>query len=414
MKGEVKIPIITSNRINMPHVAEEVLARGDADLISMARPMLADPEFVNKAASGRESEINTCIACNQACLDHVFSAKVASCLVNPKAAHELELVSRKAQSPKRIAVVGAGPAGLAFATEAAERGHQVTLIDSAPEIGGQFNIAKKIPGKEEFHETIRYFSARLVRLGVKLELGVRATAESLTSGGFDEVVLATGVRPRSPTIEGITHSKVVGYLDVLTGRKPVGKSVAIIGAGGIGFDVAQFLLHAGPEASSHDSTGSGQPGLESPQALAEFLSYWGVDSALSTRGGVEGIQRQIPPPSRKLHLLQRKEGKPGAGLGKTTGWIHRAHLKDMGVEMWSGVTYRRVDDLGLHITREGKDYTLNVDNVVICAGQEPLRELEAGLKAKGITPHLIGGADVAAELDAKRAIDQGTRLALKI
>ena len=399
MKGEVKIPIITSNRINMPEVAEAILERGDSDLVSLARPMLADPEFVNKAAQGRSQEINTCIACNQACLDHVFSAKLSSCLVNPKACRETELVSRPASRAKRIAVVGAGPAGLAFATEAASRGHSVTLIDSASEIGGQFNLAKKIPSKEEIHETIRYFASQLTRHKVRVELNTRATAESLASGSYDEVVLATGVLPRTPSLQGITHRKVVSYLEVLTGAKPVGQSVAIIGAGGIGFDVAEFLLH-----ESH----------QEPQKLEDFLKYWGVDGALSTRGGIEGIRREIPKAPRKIHLLQRKEGRPGAGLGKTTGWIHRAQLKDMGVEMWGGVTYRHIDDQGLHILRDGKPVTLPVDTVVICAGQDPLRELEAGLKAKGLSPHLIGGADVASELDAKRAIEQGTLLALKI
>ncbi len=402
MKGELKIPLITSNRINMPEVAESILERGDADLVSLARPMLADPEFVNKAAQGRSQEINTCIACNQACLDHVFSAKLSSCLVNPKACRETELVSRPAPRTKRIAVVGAGPAGLAFATEAASRGHSVTLIDSAAEIGGQFNLAKKIPGKEEFHETLRYYSSQLTRHKVRVGLKTRATAESLASGSFDEVVLATGVRPRMPSLQGITHRKVVSYYDVLTGAKPVGQTVAIIGAGGIGFDVAEFLLH---ERHSED------PEPQTPEA---FFKYWGVDSKVSSRGGIEGVKREIPKAPRKIHLLQRKEGKPGAGLGKTTGWIHRASLKDMGVEMWGGVTYRHVDDQGLHLTRDGKNLTLAVDTIVICAGQDPLRELEAGLKAKGITPHLIGGADVAAELDAKRAIEQGTLLALKI
>lgn len=402
MKGELKIPLITSNRINMPEVAEAVLSRGDADLVSMARPLLADPEFVNKAAQDRSSEINTCIACNQACLDHIFAGKLSSCLVNPRACHETELVSRPASRSKRIAVVGAGPAGLAFATEAASRGHAVTLLDSASQIGGQFNLAKQIPGKEEFHETLRYYSSQLTRHKVRVELNTRATAESLASGSFDEVVLATGVRPRTPSLQGITHRKVVNYFDVLTGAKPVGQTVAIIGAGGIGFDVAEFLLHErhskGPEPQSPDA----------------FFKYWGIDSALSTRGGVEGITRQIPKAPRQIHLLQRKEGKPGAGLGKTTGWIHRASLKDRGVKMWGGVSYRHIDDQGLHLSRGGKNLTLAVDTIVICAGQDPLRELEAGLKAKGITPHLIGGADVADELDAKRAIDQGTRLALAL
>ena len=401
MREHLQIPIITTNRINTPELADQILARGDADLISMARPLLADPEFVKKAAEGRSQEINTCIACNQACLDHIFENKLASCLVNPRAARETEWIRTQASTRKRIAVVGAGPAGLACATELAARGHDVTLIDRASQIGGQFNLAKKIPGKEEFHETLRYFSHQIQKLGVKLELGTHATAESLVSRRFDEVVLATGVKPRTPSISGITHSKVASYLEILSGHREAGSRVAIIGAGGIGFDVAQFLLH--------DSQGP-----QTSQDIEAFLKYWGVDSELAHRGGIEGMKREIPRAPRQIHLLQRKTGKPGSGLGKTTGWIHRTHLKDAGVEMWGGVTYRHIDDQGLHLTRDEKPITLAVDTIVICAGQDPLRDLEAGLKAKGLTPHLIGGADVAVELDAKRAIEQGTRLALHL
>ncbi len=403
MKREISIPIITSNRINMPDVAESILARGDADLVSMARPLLADPEFVKKTEEGRVGEINTCIACNQACLDHIFSAKLASCLVNPRAARELELVSRPAKNSKRIAVVGAGPAGLAFATEAAARGHRVTLIESSSEIGGQFNLARKIPGKEEFGETIRYYAERLRLLKVDLRLGQRATVDSLARENFDAVILATGVRPRTPPIEGIHHPKVVGYIDVLTGARTVGQRVAIIGAGGIGFDVAEFLLH-----SPGDSPGAANEELE------KFLAHWGIDRTFTSRGGVEGVQRKIVLPHRQIHLLQRKKGKLGSGLGKSTGWIHRTTLKDLGVHMWAGVHYQKIDDEGLHISHQDKDLTLDVDTIVICAGQDPLRELESGLRERGLEPRLIGGADIAAELDAKRAIEQGTRLALEI
>jgi len=401
MREHIQIPIITTNRINTPELAEEILTRGDADLISMARPLLADPEFVKKAAQGRSQEINTCIACNQACLDHIFENKIASCLVNPRAARETELIRTPTATRKRIAVVGAGPAGLACATELAGRGHEVTLIDRASEIGGQFNLAKKIPGKEEFHETLRYFSHQIQKLGVRLELGSPATAESLASRRLDEVVLATGVKPRMPSIPGVTHATVASYLEILSGHREAGSRVAIIGAGGIGFDVAQFLLH-----DAH--------ALQTSQDIAAYLKYWGVDSELSHRGGIEGMKREIPAAPRKIHLLQRKAGKPGSGLGKTTGWIHRTHLKDSGVEMWGGVTYRHIDDQGLHLTHDNKPITLAVDTIVICAGQDPLRDLEVDLKAKGITPHLIGGADVAVELDAKRAIEQATRLALRI
>ncbi|TCW32781.1 NADPH-dependent 2,4-dienoyl-CoA reductase [Gulbenkiania mobilis] len=394
LMGKVGIPLVTTNRINDPAVAETVLAEGCADMVSMARPFLADPDFVNKAAEGRADEINTCIACNQACLDHIFQGKLTSCLVNPRACRETELNFAPAAVPKKLAVVGAGPAGLAFATLAAERGHVVTLFDAADEIGGQFNIAKKVPGKEEFHETLRYFRRRLEVTGVSVQLGRRVEADDLT--GFDEVVLATGIVPRVPPIPGIDHPKVLSYLDVLKHGKPVGRSVAIIGAGGIGFDTAEFLTHEGVP-----------PSLDTEA----FLREWGVDSTVAAPGGLAPTGPQPHPSPRKVWLLQRKPAKPGETLGKTTGWIHRASLKMKGVEMLGGVQYERIDDAGLHIIFKGEQQVLPVDNVVICAGQEPLRALQAPLEVRGIPVHLIGGADVAAELDAKRAIDQGARLA---
>jgi len=395
LMGEVTIPLITTNRINDPAVAEQVLADGCADMVSMARPFLADPAFVNKAAAGRPETINTCIGCNQACLDHIFQGKLTSCLVNPYACRETELKLVPAVAKKSIAVIGAGPAGMAFATTAAERGHAVTLFDAASEIGGQFNVAKKIPGKEEFYETLRYFGQRIKDTGVTLRLGERVGAEALA--GFDEVVLATGIKPRTPAIDGIDHPKVLSYLDVLRYGRPVGEKVAIIGAGGIGFDTAEFLTQEGESASLH---------------VEEFMREWGVDMSYAQPGGV--MRPQPAPSARQVWLLQRKSGKPGEGLGKTTGWIHRASLKMKRVEMHGDVVYRKIDDAGLHVTIRGEDTVLPVDNVVICAGQEPLRELEAPLVALGKTVHRIGGADVAAELDAKRAIDQGTRLALSI
>jgi 2,4-dienoyl-CoA reductase (NADPH2) len=399
LKKEVTIPLITSNRINTPQKVEEVLSRGDADLVSMARPMLADPEFVSKAAAGKENEINTCIACNQACLDHIFKGKTATCLVNPRACHESELPFVKTAAPKKIAVVGAGPAGLAFAVSAAERGHDVSLFDSGREIGGQFNLAKKIPGKEEFHETLRYFSVMIDKHNVKLNLNRRMSAQDLVDQKFDHVILATGVKPRVPEIAGIDHSKCVSYIDVLTGKAKVGRSVAIIGAGGIGFDVAEFLTEKDHSLS------------EDPKA---FAAYWGMDLTVTARGGVTGIERQIPPPQRQVFLLQRKDTKPGVGLVKTTGWIHRTMLKDKGVTMMNSVNYEKIDDLGLHIKVREKSQILSVDNIIICAGQEPLRELEGDLKRVGVSVDVIGGADVAQELDAKRAIDQGVRLGLRI
>jgi 2,4-dienoyl-CoA reductase (NADPH2) len=396
LKGEVSIPLITTNRINVPEVAEQILAQGDADMVSMARPLLADADWVRKAREGRRDEINVCIACNQACLDHVFVNKKASCLVNPRACRETELVYRPTTAPKRIAVVGAGPAGLACATVAAERGHKVTLFDAAAEIGGQFNLAKRIPGKEEFQETVSYFTRKLELTGVELRLGARIDATGLLAGGYDEIVLATGVTPRTPAIEGVDHAKACSYIDVLTGRRTTGARVAIIGAGGIGFDVAEYLVHEGPSPTTD---------------IDRWLHEWGVDKTLTARGGVEGVVAAPEPPARQVWLLQRKAEKLGMRLGKTTGWVHRSTLKAKGVQMVGGVDYRRIDDAGLHIAVDGVERVLEVDDVVICAGQDPLRQLLEPLRAAGRTPHLIGGADVAAELDAKRAIAQGSELA---
>jgi len=395
-KQALSIPLITSNRINTPEVAEAVLARGDGDMVSMARPFLADAFFVQKAAQGRSQDINTCIGCNQACLDNAFDGKLTSCLVNPRACHETELVSKPAATPKRLAVVGAGPAGLAFAVTAADRGHLVTLFDAADQIGGQFNLAKRIPGKEEFHETIRYFSHQLRRTGVELVLGRTLRAHDLTGHDIDEVIIATGVKPRRPLMEGMDHPKVLGYLDVLQGRATVGKRVAIIGAGGIGFDVAEYLSHQGPSTS---------------QNIEAFMQAWGVDMGMNARGGIEGVQPRIQAAAREVHLLQRSTSKVGGNLGRTTGWIHRSNLLSKVVRMLGGCTYERVDDQGLHFTVDGEKRVLDVDHVVICAGQEPLRDLVEGLNKPY---HLIGGADVAVQLDAKRAIDQATRLALVI
>ncbi len=396
LKGEVSIPLVTTNRINTPEIAEQVLAEGDADMVSMARPFLADPDFVNKAAAGLADEINTCIGCNQACLDHTFGGKLTSCLVNPRACHETELNYIPTTTVKNIAVVGAGPAGLAAATVAAERGHQVTLFDSADQIGGQFNIAKLIPGKEEFYETLRYFGKMIDKTGVDLQLGRRVAAADLA--GFDEVILATGIKPRTPDIPGIDNPKVISYLDAIQQRKPVGQKVAVIGAGGIGFDVSEFVTHQGVSPS---------------QDVDLFWKEWGIDPTMQARGGIAGIDAQPHAPARELFLLQRKSTKVGNGLGKTTGWIHRAGLKAKQVQMLNSVQYLKIDDAGLHITigEAGEPKVLPVDTIIICAGQDPLRELQAGLEAQGKPVHLIGGADVAAELDAKRAIDQGSRLA---
>ncbi len=397
LRGAVKIPLITTNRINTPEVAERVLAEGDADMVSMARPFLADPEFVNKAAAGRGDEINTCIGCNQACLDHTFGGKLTTCLVNPRACHETELNYLPVTQAKRIAVVGAGPAGLAAATVAAERGHQVVLFDAHSEIGGQFNVAKRVPGKEEFYETLRYFGRKLQTTGVELCLNTRVDAAQLAAGGYDEIILATGIVPRLPAIPGVDHPSVLNYLDVLLARKPVGQRVAVIGAGGIGFDVSEFLVHQGVATS---------------QDREAFWKEWGIDSGLQARGGVAGIKPEPHAPARQVYLLQRKKTKVGDGLGKTTGWIHRTGLKNKQVQMLNSVDYLSIDDAGLHIRiAEGEPQVLPVDNVIICAGQDPLRELYDGLVEAGQSVHLIGGADVAAELDAKRAINQGSRLA---
>jgi 2,4-dienoyl-CoA reductase (NADPH2) len=401
MRGEVSIPLITSNRINTPELAEQVLAAGDADMVSMARPLLADPDFVLKSARGVADEINTCIACNQACLDHVFQGKLASCLVNPRACRETNAVfaPEPVKKKKRIAVVGAGPAGLSFATVAGERGHSVVLFEAEPAIGGQFNMARKIPGKEEFSETLRYFQTKLSRAEVELRLGKRVTAAELLSGGFDEIVLATGVVPRTPKIEGIDHPKVLSYIDVLKNERAVGRRVAIIGAGGIGFDVAEYLTHDGErERTSLDREA--------------FWRYWGIDIGVAAPGGL--TERRVPAPPREVWLLQRKAGKHGASLGKTTGWIHRSMLKDKRVNMLGDVSYDRIDDRGLHLSAGGKPLFLEVDHVVVCAGQEPLRELLGPLEAQGRRAHVIGGADRAVELDAKRAIDAGARLAAEV
>jgi 2,4-dienoyl-CoA reductase (NADPH2) len=395
LKPKVRIPLIATNRINMPEVAEKVLADGDADMISMARPLLADPEWVNKARAGRSSRINTCIACNQACLDHIFEDKHASCLLNPRACAETELVIEKTAAAKKYAVVGAGPAGLACAATLAERGHAVTLFDTAGEIGGQFNLAKRIPGKEEFSETLRYFGHRLADAGVEQRLGTRATLESLR--GFDAVVLATGIVPRTLAIPGADRANVLSYIDVLTARRPVGKRVAIVGAGGIGFDVAEFLTQAAPSPSTD---------------IARWSHEWGVDRDYVQRGGLATPRPE--PSEREVWLLQRTPGTPGKRLNKTTGWVHRAALKMKNVQMLGGVGYERIDDDGLHVSIDGAVQCLPVDDVVVCAGQEPRRDLYDDLKAAGIATHLIGGADVAAELDAKRAIAQGTRLAAEL
>ncbi|GHG41700.1 NADPH-dependent 2,4-dienoyl-CoA reductase [Streptomyces hydrogenans] len=392
LMGAVSVPLVTSNRINTPEVAEEILADGRADLVSLARPFLADPAFVNKAAAGRSETINTCIGCNQACLDHTFNLKITSCLVNPRACHETELVLSPTRLAKRIAVVGAGPAGLSCAVSAAERGHTVTLFDAASEIGGQLNVAKRVPGKEEFDETLRYFRVQLAEHGIDVRLGTHVSADDLD--GYDEVVVATGVTPRDPGIDGQDHPSVLSYLDVLRDGAPVGERVAVIGAGGIGFDVAEFLTDGGEGASQDPET---------------YFRQWGVDTSYENRGGLRTPERNAPP--RQVHLLQRKTTKVGAGLGKTTGWIHRTELKHRGVAMVAGVTYDRIDDEGLHLSIDGEPQVLPVDTIVLCSGQEPRRGLYEELVAAGRTAHLIGGADVAAELDAKRAIDQGTRLA---
>lgn len=397
LKGKVGIPLITTNRINTPEVAEKILAAGDADMVSMARPLLADPDFVKKARTQRSNLINTCIACNQACLDHVFERKPASCLVNPRACHETEYDQSPAVNPKKIAVVGGGPAGLAFSAEAAERGHQVWLYEAGDALGGQFNMAKRVPGKEEYGETIRYFEQELIRTGVKVFLRTVATADLLREGGFDEIVLAAGVSPRQPEMEGMDHPKVLSYADVLEKGVPVGKRVAIMGAGGIGVDVAAFLAH------------SSAPETHPVQA---YMAEWGIDPEYSTPGALT-----TPSPrgsGREIYLLQRSPGKPGSRLGKTTGWIHRAGLKQLGVKMMSSVRYLRIDDQGLHLAAGKEQMVLDVDNIIVCAGQEPRRDLWQALHDQGVRCHLIGGAHTAGELDAKRAIEQAFQLAIHL
>ncbi|TAN08018.1 MAG: FAD-binding protein [Rhodanobacteraceae bacterium] len=393
MKESLGIPLVTTNRINTPDVAEQVLARGDADMVSMARPFLADPDWVAKARNGRAALINPCIACNQACLDHVFENKRASCLMNPRACFETELVDAPVARKKRFAVVGAGPAGLACATTLAQRGHFVSLYEQSNEIGGQFNLAKRIPGKEEYAEPMRYWDNLLVELGVEVHLGTRADVASLQTQHFDAVIVATGVMPRDPHIPGQDHPMVLGYHDAIMGNKTIGKRVAIIGAGGIGFDVAEFLTQDPPSPTTD---------------ITRWTREWGVDTTLANRGGLDTPKVEASP--RAVWLLQRTAGRPGKRLNKTTGWVHRAALKAKGVQMLGGVTYEKIDDDGLHVTIDGKPQILPVDNVVICTGQESNRGLANELEALGITVHAIGGADVATELDAKRAIDQATRL----
>jgi 2,4-dienoyl-CoA reductase (NADPH2) len=399
LRRELAMPMITSNRINMPDVVESVLARGDADLVSMARPMLADSQLVKKAREGREDEINTCIACNPACLDHTFTRRETSCLVNPRACNETLLKYLPTRARKRLAVVGAGPAGLAYATVAAERGHAVTLFDAAAEIGGQFNLARRIPGKEEFSETLRYFRRMIEVHGIELKLNTRVDAAMLAALGFDEVVVATGIEPRRPDVDGIDHPKVVGYIDAILGRKPIGKRVAIMGAGGIGFDVAELVSHAGP---------SGALDVE------VFAREWGIDFVNHPRGGVTGVTPQVAKADREIWLMQRKADALGRNLGRTTGWTHRMVLARRGVNMVSGVEYLRVDDAGLHTRVNGEPRLFEVDTVIVCAGQMPLRTLHDELVARGLRSTLVGGAFEAAELDAKRAIDQASRLAAAV
>ena len=397
LMGQVNIPLVTSNRINTPEIAERILNDGHADMVSMARPFLADPEFVNKAEAGKAESINTCIACNQACLDHAFQNKRASCLVNPLACHETEIIIKATNAPKTVAVVGAGPAGLAFASVAAERGHDVTLFDAADDIGGQFNMAKRIPGKTEFHETIRYFKQRLNAAGVKLKLSTKINAEDVK--GFDSVVLATGVHPRKITLLGADNAKVISYIDVLKNNAEIGEHVAIIGAGGIGFDVAEYITR---EHHSDDEE--------------SYRAHWGIDTEYAERGGLKSSGIAIPKTPKTITLLQRSPGKVGARLGKTTGWIHRSTLKHKGVRFESDLRYDHIDDAGLHIIRNGKSDTecIPADTIIICAGQTPNRDLEQSIRQNGKEPIIIGGANVAAELDAKRAIDEGTRKAAQL
>lgn len=399
LRKEVGVPVITSNRINMPDVAEEVLARGDADLVSMARPLLADSEFMRKAVEGREDEINTCIACNQACLDHTFMGKLTTCLVNPRACHETILNYEPVTIAKRIAVVGAGPAGLAYATVAAQRGHAVTMFEASSEIGGQFNLAKTIPGKEEFYETIRYYNRMIEVHDIDLRLNVKADTAMLKNEGFDHVIVSTGIKPRTPDIDGIDHAKVVSYVDVIKGNKPVGQKVAIIGAGGIGFDVAELISHAGVSGAVDRDV---------------FAAEWGVDFENHPRGGVTGVQPKVVKSDREITLLQRKDSRVGTGLGKTTGWTHRITLTRRGVGMMNGVEYVKIDDDGLHVLQGGQPELLEVDTIIICAGQDPLRELYDDLLAEDMSAELVGGAYEAMELDAKAAINQASYMAAAI
>ncbi len=397
LRAALGVPLITSNRINMPAVAEAVLERGDADLVSMARPMLADPDLVKKALEGREDEINTCIACNQACLDHTFTGKLTSCLVNPRACNETELVYAPVGNAKHIAVVGAGPAGLSFAVTAAQRGHKVTLIESGDAIGGQFNLARRIPGKEEFEETLRYYRRMIEVLGIEVRLNTRADAAGLKAEGFDEVVVATGIEPRRPAVPGIDHPKVIGYIDAILGRREIGQRVAIMGAGGIGFDVAELITHAGPSGAVD---------------IDVFAREWGIDFKNHPRGGVTGVTPVVASSGREVTLMQRKADALGKTLGRTTGWTHRATLQRRGVRMMGGVEYVAIDDAGLHVRIGGEDRLIEADTIIVCAGQEPLRALYDDLVAQGVKASLAGGAFEAMELDAKRAIDQATRLAV--
>jgi 2,4-dienoyl-CoA reductase (NADPH2) len=399
MKEELSIPLITSNRINMPETAEKVLAEGHADMISMARPFLADPEWVNKAEQEKDDEINTCIGCNQACLDHVFEQKVASCLVNPRACHETELNYIPTENKKRIAVIGAGPAGLAASTIAAQRGHVVTLFDAHSEVGGQFNIAKQIPGKEEFYETLRYFNKQIELHDVTVKLNKKVSTEDLLNSDFDEIIIATGIKPRELKIEGINHKKVLSYIDVLKHKKPVGKRVAVIGAGGIGFDVSEYLTHEGESTSLN---------------IDAWLKEWGIDKTFNSRSGIEGVKPDFHPSPREVFMFKRSEGKFGGNLGKTTGWIHRSTLKKKGVQFIGGVSYTKIDDRGLHYTQNEEAKILEVDTIVICAGQIPFKELYQPLLDAGKNVNVVGGADFASELDAKRAIDQGSRVAAEL
>ncbi|EKT60020.1 NADPH-dependent 2,4-dienoyl-CoA reductase [Providencia sneebia] len=397
LMGKINIPLITTNRINDPFVAERILEQNQADMVSMARPFLADEAFVSKAQKNRADEINTCIGCNQACLDLIFKGKLATCLVNPRAARELDYPDKPAEQIKTVAIVGAGPAGLACATYAARRGHKVTLFEKSNQIGGQFNLAKQIPGKEEFHETIRYFCRQLEILNVDVRLEHHASTDDLI--GFDDVIIATGVIPRVINLEGQDHKKVLSYIDVLTGKNIVGHSAAIIGAGGIGFDIAEFLSQKGQSHSLNTSL---------------FNKEWNIDTKIHSAGGLLKTAKTVIQPERQLYLLQRKNSKVGSGLGKTTGWVHRLSLIKRGVHMLNSVEYMRVDDEGLHIRHQDKQYCLPVDHVILCAGQEPYRPLKESLAEQGIQAHVIGGADVAAELDARRAIEQGMKLAYQL